>query len=260
MRGGRGVQRGGRGVQTGVSPGGGEGCRACEQRGLAGGRVVAERRRSFSYLLTHLGGHHLKEFVKVDRARAVLREHRQTHSKCSASPLSLSSIATTRGGELRGGGVRICGGGGARAAAGGCVRGLAAGARCGCGGLRARAAAIALALTLSMSAIIFLISSFFGSKPSARIATFSSLASIVPAVSNTQHAGQDTHVSTAAYRACVSTAQRRQTCSDTGRRSAAQTSAEQREASRRPTTAPPSRPPPPPQPPPCCCHPSALPR
>ena len=34
--------------------------------------------------------------------------------------------------------------------------------------------------SLSMSAIIFLISSFFGSKPSARIATFSSLASIVP--------------------------------------------------------------------------------
>ena len=35
--------------------------------------------------------------------------------------------------------------------------------------------------SLSMSLIIFLISSFFGSKPSARIATFSSFASIVPA-------------------------------------------------------------------------------
>ena len=34
--------------------------------------------------------------------------------------------------------------------------------------------------SLSMSEIIFLISSFFGSKPSARIATFSSLASMVP--------------------------------------------------------------------------------
>lgn len=35
--------------------------------------------------------------------------------------------------------------------------------------------------SLSMSLIIFLISSFFGSKPRARIATFNSFASIVPA-------------------------------------------------------------------------------
>jgi len=46
--------------------------------------------------------------------------------------------------------------------------------------------------SLSMSAIIFLISSFLGSKPSARIATFSSLASMVPepSVSNRSKASR----------------------------------------------------------------------
>ncbi|DAZ96310.1 TPA: hypothetical protein N0F65_008434 [Lagenidium giganteum] len=46
--------------------------------------------------------------------------------------------------------------------------------------------------SLSISEIIFLISSFFGSKPSARIATFSSLASMVPepSVSNRSNASR----------------------------------------------------------------------
>lgn len=46
--------------------------------------------------------------------------------------------------------------------------------------------------TLSISAIIFLISSFFGSKPKARMATFSSFTSIVPdpSVSNRSNASR----------------------------------------------------------------------